>query len=77
LEKEYPSFKYVPALSDPAPSDQWEGDVGLITQVVEKHLRDASNAEAYLCGPQPMIDASLKVLTSKGMKQENVLYDKF
>jgi Na+-transporting NADH:ubiquinone oxidoreductase subunit F len=77
LEKEYPSFKYVPALSDPMPTDRWEGDVGLITQVVEKHLRDASNAEAYLCGPQPMIDASLKVLTSKGMKQENVLYDKF
>jgi Na+-transporting NADH:ubiquinone oxidoreductase subunit F len=77
LERDYPSFKYIPALSDPTPTDQWEGDVGLITQVVEKHLRDASNAEAYLCGPQPMIDASLKVLTSKGMKQENVLYDKF
>jgi len=77
LERDYPSFTYVPALSDPKPADQWDGDVGLITQVVEKHVRDASNSEAYLCGPQPMIDASLKVLTAKGMKQENILYDKF
>ena len=77
LEKEYPNFKYVPALSEPKPTDQWDGDVGLITHVVEKHVTDASNAEAYLCGPQPMIDASLKVLTAKGIQQENFLYDKF
>lgn len=77
LEKQYPNFKYVPALSEPKPADQWDGDVGLITQVVERHVTDASNAEVYLCGPQPMIDASLKVLTARGIQQENFLYDKF
>ncbi len=77
LERRYPNFKYFPALSDPSPADRWEGDVGLITQVVDKHVGDSTNAEAYLCGPQPMIDASLRVLTAKGMKKENVLYDKF
>jgi Na+-transporting NADH:ubiquinone oxidoreductase subunit F len=77
LESGFSNFRYVPALSDPKPTDQWDGDVGLITQIVENHVGDASNAEAYLCGPQPMIDASVKVLTAKGMKQENILYDKF
>ncbi len=77
LEKKYPNFKYVPALSDPNPADGWNGDVGLITQVVEKHIGDGTHSEAYLCGPQPMIDASLRVLTGKGMKKEDVLYDKF
>jgi Na+-transporting NADH:ubiquinone oxidoreductase subunit F len=77
LEKEYPSFKYIPALSDPKPSEPWDGNVGLITAIVEKYVHDASNAEAYLCGPQPMIDASLKILKAKGIEQENILYDKF
>ncbi len=77
LEARYPNFKYFPALSEPKPTDRWDGEVGLITQVVEKHIADASDAEAYLCGPPPMIDASLKVLTAKGMKKENILYDKF
>jgi Na+-transporting NADH:ubiquinone oxidoreductase subunit F len=77
LEKKYPNFKYVPALSDPNPADGWKGDVGLITQIVDRYIGDSSRSEAYLCGPQPMIDASLRVLTGKGMKKENVLYDKF
>ena len=77
LERRYPSFRYVPALSEPKASDRWEGEVGLITQVVERSIGDGSNAEAYLCGPQPMIDASLRVLTGKGMKKEDILYDKF
>ena len=77
LERQYPNFRYVPALSEPKPTDQWDGEVGLITHVVEKHIADAHNAEAYLCGPQPMIDASLKVLSAKGMEKDKILYDKF
>lgn len=77
LARRYPNFRYVPALSEPKPTDQWEGEVGLITQVVERCVGDGSNAEAYLCGPQPMIDASLRVLTGKGMRKEDILYDKF
>ena len=77
LARRYPHFRYVPALSEPKPTDQWEGEVGLITQVVERCVGDGSNAEAYLCGPQPMIDASLRVLTGKGMRKEDILYDKF
>ncbi len=35
------------------------------------------NTEAYLCGPPPMIDAAIKVLTKKGVHEIHIYYDKF
>jgi Na+-transporting NADH:ubiquinone oxidoreductase subunit F len=77
LEAQYPNFKYIPALSEPKPEDEWQGETGLITQVVERYLKSGKNTEAYLCGPPPMIDASIKVLTSKGVEEFHIYYDKF
>ena len=77
LEREYPNFKYYPALSEPKPHDNWEGETGLITQVVERYVHDGPNSEAYLCGPPPMIDAAIKVLTQKGVHEIHIYYDKF
>ena len=36
-----PNFRYVPALSEPADGDGWDGETGLITDVV-KRLRAAT-----------------------------------
>ena len=77
LSEEFPNFKYIPALSEPKPQDNWHGEIGLITQVVEKMMHEGHNSEAYLCGPPPMIDASIKVLTKKGVKEIHIYYDKF
>lgn len=77
LERVLPNFRFIPALSAPAPGDEWEGETGLITDVVGRHLQDASNAEAYLCGSPLMIDACLPVLRGKGMLEENIFFDKF
>ena len=77
LEKELPQFKFIPALSEPQPEDNWDGETGLITEVVAKHVPDASGKEAYLCGSPLMIDACVKVLQEKGMSEDNIYYDKF
>lgn len=77
IEKKYPNFKYIPALSEPKPHDRWEGEVGLITEVAEKYIDEKTQKEAYLCGPPPMIDAAMRVLTRKGIKKEDIYYDKF
>lgn len=77
LSKAFPNFKYVPALSEPKPQDNWRGETGLITQVVERTMIEGSSTEAYLCGPPPMIDASIKVLTKKGIEDIYIYYDKF
>ncbi|MBN1835643.1 MAG: 2Fe-2S iron-sulfur cluster binding domain-containing protein [Spirochaetales bacterium] len=77
LEKQLPNFKYVPALSRPAPEDNWTGETGLITEVLGRHLTSGDNVEAYLCGSPGMIDASVKVLTAKGIPADLIYYDKF
>ena len=77
LEKKLPKFRYVPALSGPKPEDQWDGETGLITEVLDRRLNGGDNVEAYLCGSPGMIDASIKVLSAKGVPDELIYYDKF
>lgn len=77
LQVTMPSFTFVPALSEPLPEDKWEGEVGLITDVVRRGVQNASESEAYLCGSPGMIDACIKVLRELGVPDERIYYDKF
>lgn len=77
LEQKHRNFKFIPALSQPDPADKWEGEQGLITEVLDRHIQDAANTEFYLCGSPGMIDACLKVIHSKGAKDDVIFFDKF
>ena len=73
-------FKFIPALSDPAPGDDWAGERGFIHEVVARHLREEKlgpDADAYSCGPPPMIDAVLPVLQMAGVEPSRIYFDKF
>jgi propane monooxygenase reductase subunit len=70
-------FRFVPALSEPTPEDDWEGETGLITDVVDRLEGDLGSHEAYLCGPPPMIDAAIATLQAKGCGEARIFYDKF
>ncbi|MBN1941880.1 MAG: 2Fe-2S iron-sulfur cluster binding domain-containing protein [Phycisphaerae bacterium] len=76
-EKQLNWFTYVPALSQPAEGDAWEGQLGLVTDVAARRLENVANVEAYLCGPPGMIDAGLAMLHAKGLGQERIFFDKF
>jgi propane monooxygenase reductase subunit len=77
LERKLENFRYVPALSEPDPSEEWSGEVGLITDVVKKYETDLKRAHAYLCGPPPMVDAAMPLLTQLGVSDKRVYFDKF
>ena len=77
LEESLPSFRYVPALSEPAEGDGWEGEVGLITDVVKRHETSLKNVHAYVCGPPPMVEAALPMLGILGVPEKRIYYDKF
>ena len=77
LSKEFPNFQYYPALSEPLPEDNWTGDIGLITNVVDGYCKDLGEHEAYLCGSPGMIDACFNVLEGNGMPPERIYCDKF
>ena len=42
--------------------DQWDGETGLITDVVRRHEAGLSRAHAYVCGPPPMVEAAMPLL---------------
>ncbi len=77
LEAELDWFTFVAALSGQDTGDNGSFEAGLITEVVDRHIGDASQAEAYLCGSPGMIDAAVKVLRDKGVTEERTFYDKF
>ena len=77
LERKLSDFKYIPALSGPLPEDNWDGQTGLITDVLDAYLETGDNVEAYLCGSPGMIDACVNVLTKNGVPEELIYYDKF
>jgi len=77
LEEKLPNFRFVPALSEPEDEDEWDGETGLITDVLSRLEGDLGETEAYLAGPPPMIDAAIPVLEMKGVAAESLYFDKF
>jgi propane monooxygenase reductase subunit len=77
LEQSLPGFRYVPALSEPVEGDGWDGEVGLITDVVRRRESDLADADAYVCGPPPMVEAAMVVLADLGAPEKRIYYDKF
>ena len=78
LEERLPGFRFVPALSMATPEDEWDGETGLITEVLERNLEAGqTQMQAYLCGPPPMIDAAIPVLVRKGISEDRIFFDKF
>jgi Na+-transporting NADH:ubiquinone oxidoreductase subunit F len=77
LEKKLPDFTYIPSLSQPQPEDNWEGEVGRVTDAIERHIDSVENTEAYLCGSPGMIEAVVDVLKKKGIPEDKIYYDKF
>lgn len=77
LERKLPHFTFVPALSQPDPGDAWTGASGMITEVVAAHPNMGNDVEGYLCGSPGMIDACVKTLTSLGVAEEKIYFDKF
>ena len=72
----YKWFRFTPALSGDERCPECV-DYGLITDVVSRHVKDASGAEGYLCGSPGMIGACIKVLTERGMPADKIFFDRF
>jgi Na+-transporting NADH:ubiquinone oxidoreductase subunit F len=77
LREALPNFDYTVALSAPDETDEWNGERGLITEVLERREPDASEKEVYACGSPGMIDACIGTLTGMGVPEERIYFDKF
>jgi propane monooxygenase reductase subunit len=77
IEEALPLFRYLPALSEPGAGDHWDGETGMITDVVRRHEDNLAAAHAYVCGPPPMVEAALPLLSTLGVAERRIYYDKF
>ncbi|GAB2869099.1 FAD-binding oxidoreductase [Actinoallomurus bryophytorum] len=68
-------FSFVAALSEE--TGVAGAEEGLITDVVDRLETDLSGADAYLCGPPPMVEAAIELMAAKGVPEGRVFYDKF
>lgn len=76
LENELADFKFVPCVQFDH-EGKWQGDKGLVTEVVDRWITDFAHAEGYLCGAPGMIQASIKVLNKLGITNDRIYYDSF
>lgn len=77
LGRRLANFRFIPALSQALPDDDWHGESGLITDVIARNSESLRGAEGYLCGPPGMIDAAVAVLKDRGMFSSRIRFDKF
>jgi Na+-transporting NADH:ubiquinone oxidoreductase subunit F len=81
LDKKFPNFKFIVALSEPLPEDNWKGATGFIHKVLyDSYLgshEEPEEIEYYLCGPPVMNAAVQKMLDNLGVPGENIAFDDF
>ncbi|MBR4197847.1 MAG: NADH:ubiquinone reductase (Na(+)-transporting) subunit F [Bacteroidales bacterium] len=81
IAAENPNFQFNIALSEPLPTDNWDGYMGFIHQVIfDNYLKnhpEPEEIEYYLCGPGPMTAAATKMLDSLGVPKDNIFFDDF
>lgn len=77
FEKKIPNLTFLPTLSRPLDEDQWDGERGRVTDLIEKYIPDHPNVDFYLCGSPSMVQSCLALLEKKGASKERILYDEF
>jgi len=76
-DKRLPQFTFIPTLSRTLPEDNWEGEKGRVTNLIEKYVPDNAPVDVHICGAPPMVQSCMELLTAKGIPAERIIYDKF
>lgn len=68
-------FEFIPVLSEEPADSDWTGRRGWVTDAIPAAF--AAGTQGYLCGPPPMIDAAIAVMTDRGLARDAIYFDKF
>jgi 3-phenylpropionate/trans-cinnamate dioxygenase ferredoxin reductase subunit len=69
------SFCFIPVLSEELAESAWSGARGWVTEVIDSVWRP--DAQVYMCGPPPMLDAAEARLKALGTAQNQIFADRF
>ncbi|HET8704872.1 MAG TPA: 2Fe-2S iron-sulfur cluster binding domain-containing protein [Pseudomonadales bacterium] len=68
-------FEFIPVLSEEPADSNWTGMRGWVTDAITPQI--SKDAQGYLCGPPPMIDAAIAKMTEQGINRSQIYFDKF
>ena len=71
------NFSAAIALSAEPDASGWTGPRGTATELLADTVYDGFGAEAFLCGPPPMIDAAMPILEEIGVDPDDIHADRF
>lgn len=72
------NFSYIPVLSEPLATDNWQGKTGLVHQVVIDEMATLTDCQIYACGAPAMVKAAFDDFTQqRGLQSENFFSDAF
>jgi NAD(P)H-flavin reductase/2-polyprenyl-6-methoxyphenol hydroxylase-like FAD-dependent oxidoreductase len=74
LARRIPSLRVHTIVANPDPS--WQGPVGLVTDLLDETM-PRGEADLYLCGPAPMVEATRTWLERGGHHRVGLYYEKF
>ncbi len=72
-----PNIKYIPVLSEPAETDNWQGRVGLVHEAVLADFKDLSGYQAYVCGAPGMCEVAHHSFVEQGLLADEFFSDAF
>jgi ferredoxin-NADP reductase len=80
LEKEFPSFRFLPTLT--CPSESWKGRAGRVQQHLDEALalrspEDMANVDVYVCGLKEMVDDVRQELKKRGFDRQQIIFEKY
>ncbi|WP_455212564.1 CDP-6-deoxy-delta-3,4-glucoseen reductase [Kaarinaea lacus] len=75
--QQHAHITYTPVLSEPAPSDAWQGKTGYVHQAIVDDIPDLSAYEIYACGPPAMVAAAKPAFVSRGLIEAHYFSDAF
>ncbi|MGB0502975.1 MAG: oxidoreductase, partial [Thalassolituus sp.] len=68
-------FRFIPVLSEEADDSGWEGERGLVTELIPSVADKV--AQTYMCGPPLMLDAAEALLKEHKLSPEGIYCDRF
>ncbi len=72
-------LSYTPVLSEVEAQDNWPGRTGYVHEVALEWLKtqELESLDVYVCGPPPMLAATLKALAELGVSRNQIRFDDF
>ena len=59
------------------PDADWDGPVGFVTDLLTEDMTGDGDADVYLCGPAPMVEATRTWLAERNIHRVGLFYEKF